>query len=73
MVSDHNIANDLFEKLKAEYGTKPGPPENEFSKFAEEYSECPSGKAKVPGQLALFSKGQMEEAFEVAAFKTEPV
>ena len=73
LVTDEVIAKDLLEKLKAEFGTNPGPPEKDFSKFAQEYSECPSAKAKVPGQLGLFCKGQMEAPFEEAAFKTEPV
>ena len=73
LVSDENVDKDLLEKLTVEFGTNPGPPGKDFSKFASEYSECPSAKAKVPGQLGLFGKGQMEAPFEEAAFKTEPV
>ena len=41
----------------------------EFSKLAEEYSECPSKKRG--GDLGWFGKGSMVRAFEVAAFTIE--
>jgi len=41
----------------------------EFSKMAEQYSECPSKKRG--GDLGWFGKGAMVRAFEVAAFSAQ--
>ncbi len=61
---DKNILIDILSKLKQ---TIPAS-EEEFSKYAEENSQCPS-KDKG-GLLGYFGKGQMDPAFEEAAFKT---
>ncbi len=41
----------------------------EFSKLAEEFSECPSKKRG--GDLGWFGKGAMVRPFEVAAFSAD--
>jgi peptidyl-prolyl cis-trans isomerase C len=56
-------------KEKAEEVKKKIDEGEDFSKLAEEYSECPSKKRG--GDLGWFGKGAMVRAFEVAAFTAE--
>ena len=42
----------------------------DFSKLAQQFSDCPSGARG--GNLGLFTKGQMVEEFDQAAFQLEP-
>ena len=51
--SDKATIEEIHDKLKAAYGL--APPEEEFGKFALEFSECPS-KDKG-GLLGYFGKG----------------
>ncbi|KMP12648.1 peptidylprolyl isomerase [Candidatus Nitromaritima sp. SCGC AAA799-A02] len=60
LVAKQELAEEL--KKKIDEG-------EEFSKLAEEYSECPSKKRG--GDLGWFGKGAMVRPFEVAAFTAE--
>lgn len=60
LVSTKELAEDIQKKLDDG---------EEFSKLAEQYSECPSKKRG--GDLGWFGKGAMVRAFEVAAFSAE--
>lgn len=57
LVQHEYEVNDLQRKLKE--GVK-------FEDLAQKHSLCPSGRGG--GDLGFFSKGQMVEEFEVAAF-----
>lgn len=60
LVATKELAEDIQKKL--DDGA-------EFSKMAEEYSECPSKKRG--GDLGWFGKGAMVRPFEVAAFSAQ--
>ena len=60
LVGDKNLAEEI--KKKIDDG-------EEFSKLAEEFSECPSKKRG--GDLGWFGKGAMVRPFEVAAFSAD--
>ena len=60
LVGDKNLAEEI--KKKIDDG-------EEFSKLAEEFSECPSKKRG--GDLGWFGKGAMVRPFEVAAFTAD--
>ena len=60
LVGDKDLAEEI--KKKVDNG-------EEFSKLAEEFSECPSKKRG--GDLGWFGKGAMVRPFEVAAFSAD--
>ena len=60
LVGDKDLAEEI--KKKVDNG-------EEFSKLAEEFSECPSKKRG--GDLGWFGKGAMVRPFEVAAFTAD--
>ncbi len=61
LVGDKGVCEELKQRI-VEGG-------EDFSKLAEEYSECPSKKRG--GDLGWFGKGAMVRPFEVAAFTAE--
>jgi len=60
LVATKELAEDIKKKLDDG---------GDFSKLAEEFSECPSKKRG--GDLGWFGKGSMVRPFEVAAFSAE--
>jgi peptidyl-prolyl cis-trans isomerase C len=68
MVSKVNAAHILVktekEALDLQHKLKNG---GKFSDLAKKSSQCPSGKSG--GELGWFEKGQMDAAFEKAAFE----
>lgn len=57
LVSTEDAAKAILERLKAG---------ESFSKLAQEFSKCPSGRNG--GDLGTFGRGQMVRQFELAAF-----
>ena len=60
LVGDKELAEEIKKKIDGG---------EEFSKLAEEFSECPSKKRG--GDLGWFGKGAMVRPFEVAAFSAD--
>jgi len=60
LVGDKDLAEEIKKKIDGG---------EEFSKLAEEFSECPSKKRG--GDLGWFGKGAMVRPFEVAAFSAD--
>ena len=58
----HEEAKNMLIQIREKIGTDA----SLFSQYASEYSECSS--SQNGGDLGLFSKGDMQEAFEKVAF-----
>eukprot|EP00744_Colponema_vietnamica_P004014 GILI01006060.1.p1 GENE.GILI01006060.1~~GILI01006060.1.p1 ORF type:complete len:138 (-),score=22.81 GILI01006060.1:119-505(-) len=64
----HSKIMEAYNKLREEHGDSP--PASEFSKVAQEYSECSSGKRG--GDLGWFPRGKMIGDFQEIAFNLPP-
>lgn len=64
LIDDHSdVARDKLIKMKQEIGND----KHKFSKYAAEYSKCPSGKSSG-GSLGKFGMGSMVPPFDRAVF-----